>query len=116
MKISPLQKVTKVLDGEVDSEFTIIRTVSNLCRFQRFREVCERLPLYCWSTAPTATPEASVMRQVGASWTGWQRSEALARASLMVGNAAVVELDHSKQSEGLLVRLSRSLRGWHTEE
>ena len=50
-------------------------------------------------------------RQVGASGTGWQRSEAFARASLMVEKAKLVESDQSKWSEGFWVRLRRALRG-----
>ena len=40
--------------------------------------------MYCWSTAPTAVSEASVMRQVGAFGLGWLRSVALARASFVL--------------------------------
>ena len=38
----------------------------------------------CCSTAPTAISDASVIRQVGASGMGWERREALARASFVV--------------------------------
>ena len=38
---------------------------------------------YCCSTAPIAVSEASVMRHVGASSLGYERREALARASLV---------------------------------
>ena len=58
---------------------------------------------YCWSTAPTATAtsEASVMIDVGASGIGWNRSEAMASVK-----AVEVSLVHVSASEGHLVCLS----------
>ena len=40
-------------------------------------------PMCCWRTAPTATSEASVMIQVGASGLGCAKSDAVAKASLI---------------------------------
>ena len=44
---------------------------------------CQVLLTCCWRTAPTAVSEASVMRQEGTSGVGYERSEALARASFV---------------------------------
>jgi len=44
---------------------------------------CQAPLLCCWRTAPTAVSDASVIRQVGASGVGYERSEALARASFV---------------------------------
>ena len=44
--------------------------------------------MYCWRTAPTAESDASVMRHVGASGLGYERSEALASASFVALKAA----------------------------
>ncbi len=41
----------------------------------------------CWSTAPTALSDASVMRQVGASGWGYERRVALASASFVASKA-----------------------------
>ena len=47
--------------------------------------------MYCCKTAPTAVSDASVMRQVGASESGYDRREALARASFVALKAARAE-------------------------
>ena len=45
----------------------------------------------CCKTASTAVSDASVMRQVGASESGYDRREALVRASFMAMKAARAE-------------------------
>lgn len=52
------------------------------------------------------------MMHVGASETGWLRSEALARALLMLENEALAASVHAGASEGLLVCFRSELRGW----
>ena len=46
--------------------------------------------MYCFSTAPTAISEASVIMLVGATGSGYVSKQALARASLMALNADLV--------------------------
>ena len=46
--------------------------------------------MYCFSTAPTAISEASVIMLVGATGSGYASKQALARASLMALNADLV--------------------------
>ena len=45
----------------------------------------------CHKTAPTAVPDASVMRQVGASESGYDRREALVRSSFVAMKEARAE-------------------------
>ena len=52
------------------------------------------------------------MIDVGASGVGLQRNEVLARAFLILANAAMVVSVHSGLSEGHLVCLRREWSGW----
>ena len=47
--------------------------------------------MYCCKTAFTAVSDASIMRQVGTSKSGYDRREALQKASFVVIKAARVE-------------------------
>ena len=66
---------------------------------------------YC-STAPTAISEALVMTLVGASEVGWKRTEALARACLILVKAVVSSSVHAGMLDGRFVCLRREFRGW----
>ena len=52
---------------------------------------CQLSLMYCCKTGPTAVLDASVMRQVGSSETGYGRREPLARASFVAMKAARTE-------------------------
>ena len=73
----------------------------------------EQFPLmYCCSTAPTAMSDASVIRQVGASGTGWTRSDASASVYLISEKAVTAVSDQFRVSEGCGLCLRRLLRDW----
>ncbi len=110
VKIPVFQKVSEVLDGQVDSQqLAIVRAVACLSWHQSSRKNC---PLMCCcKTAPTAASEASVMTLVGALGIGWTSSVALARACLTLSKDAVVSSVHGGESDGRFVCLRRECSG-----
>ena len=77
--------------GASTSLSKVLQRVSAGVIFLKKNEIGRQLSLTSCETAPTAVSDASVMRQVGASESGYDRKEALARASFVPMKAARAE-------------------------
>ncbi len=75
--------------------------------FEKYAMGCHWSYTCCWSTAPTAESEVTVMMHVGASGSGCISSVALAKASLTL-EKAVTTVSFQARVLALLLVLARS--------